>query len=346
MAAHVKASNFTFRSMGNTPAVSSALQHYCRVCNTQLNSCKQARIHVEGKKHEKRLAYLKFCLDTSEAVSAYTYPGPPGGAQSMACPVSSVMTTALPTVYAYPPPCGTYPPSGPTYYYPPAISSYQHPAYQQQYHDYSPPPHPTAGQPAAPPTASHAQGAGGHAPPAPPPSAQASHGVMSPSLTSGFSGSGDCKSTETCSLLSVASYSSGPPQGGGGGGGGGGGRDGAATDSEMPQAREPAATGAGSRPRPAVSCDVCQLPFPSRAVLDHHLMGSRHARKVKAELVLRQLVEQGAEFRHSEGGGGGEIRCEVCEVAVNSSHQLQAHMAGQSRMKRCCCKMMLSVDNL
>ena len=39
----------------------------------------------------------------------------------------------------------------------------------------------------------------------------ANHGVMSPSLTSGFSGSGDCKSTETCSLLSVASYSSATP---------------------------------------------------------------------------------------------------------------------------------------
>ena len=34
---------------------------------------------------------------------------------------------------------------------------------------------------------------------------------------------------------------------------------------------------------------VCHLPFPSRAVLEHHLMGSRHARRVKAEPVLRQL---------------------------------------------------------
>ena len=41
----------------------SNLQHYCRVCNTQLNSCKQSRIHAEGKKHEKRLAYLKFCFE-------------------------------------------------------------------------------------------------------------------------------------------------------------------------------------------------------------------------------------------------------------------------------------------
>merc|ERR1712223_1371396 len=40
------------------------LQHYCRVCNTQLNSCKQAQIHTEGKKHEKRLSFLKFSLET------------------------------------------------------------------------------------------------------------------------------------------------------------------------------------------------------------------------------------------------------------------------------------------
>ena len=43
----------------------SNLQHYCRVCNTQLNSCKQSRIHAEGKKHEKRLAYLKFCFENN-----------------------------------------------------------------------------------------------------------------------------------------------------------------------------------------------------------------------------------------------------------------------------------------
>ena len=102
---------------------------------------------------------------------------------------------------------------------------------------------------------------------------------MSPSLTSGFSGSGDCsgsKSTETCSLLSVASYSSATPtshaqsakEGGGGGG---------------------QVASLGDRGRHLVQCEVCHLPFPSRAVLEHHLMGSRHARKVKAESVLRQL---------------------------------------------------------
>ena len=37
-------------------------------------------------------------------------------------------------------------------------------------------------------------------------------------------------------------------------------------------------------------------------------------------------VSQGAEFR---GEATGDIRCEVCEVSVNSSHQLQAHMTGE-----------------
>ena len=101
---------------------------------------------------------------------------------------------------------------------------------------------------------------------------------MSPSLTSGFSGSGDCsgsKSTETCSLLSVASYSSATPT------------------SHAQLAKEGGGPGqvqsAGDRGRHLVQCEVCHLPFPSRAVLEHHLMGSRHARKVKAESVLRQL---------------------------------------------------------
>ena len=40
------------------------LQHYCRVCNTQLNSCRQVNIHVGGKKHEKRFNFLKFSIES------------------------------------------------------------------------------------------------------------------------------------------------------------------------------------------------------------------------------------------------------------------------------------------
>jgi len=57
-----KESTRWFRS---APTTNPALQHYCRVCNIQLNSCRQVRIHVEGKKHLKRLHYLKMCLETS-----------------------------------------------------------------------------------------------------------------------------------------------------------------------------------------------------------------------------------------------------------------------------------------
>lgn len=307
-----------WRNMVGSVPLTSALQHYCRVCNTQLNSCKQARIHVTGKKHEKRLAYLKFSLETSEAVNnSYTnqYVGGGGLSNSSQVQVSSVMSTAMPTVYAYPPPCQTYA-QGPAYYFPPNMPTYQaqHPYQSGGYHDYQQ-------TPVSQPPTSASSHLGPHTPRnarrSHTTTASASHGVMSPSLTSGFSGSGDCKSTETCSLLSVASYSSATPNNGG--------RD----------QRQSDTNGNGTTPgvRHVVSCEICHLPFPSRAVLEHHLMGSRHARKVKAESVLRQLQENGAEFRATEATG--DIRCEVCEVSVNSSHQLQAHMTGHKHKMRC-----------
>jgi len=285
---------------------SSALQHYCRVCNTQLNSCKQARIHCTGKKHEKRLAYLKFSLETSEAVTnnfagQFVPAAPVGGSGP---------------VYAFPPPCGGYPPqpAPPAYYFPPTYQT-QHPLYHYDQQQPAPAPPPVSS------SSSH--------PPHPPCTARrgkvsvttgASHGVMSPSLTSGFSGSGDCKSTETCSLLSVASYSSATPNT-------------ATKESSRSTESSSSSNPIPSTARHVVNCEVCHLPFPSRAVLEHHLMGSRHARKVKAESVLRQLQENGAEFRATLATG--DIRCEVCEVSVNSSHQLQAHMTGHKHKMRC-----------
>merc|ERR1719464_1247979 len=295
-----------WRSLGGSAPMSSALQHFCRVCNTQLNSCKQARIHCTGKKHEKRLAYLKFSLETSEAVTnnyagQFVPAAPVGGSGP---------------VYAFPPPCGGYPPqpAPPAYYFPPTYQT-QHPLY---HYDQQPPP------PAPPPVSSSSS----H-PPHPPCTTRrgkvsvttgASHGVMSPSLTSGFSGSGDCKSTETCSLLSVASYSSATPNT-------------ATKESSRSTESSSSSNPIPSTARHMVNCEVCHLPFPSRAALEYHLMGSRHARKVKAESVLRQLQENGAEFRATLATG--DIRCEVCEVSVNSSHQLQAHMTGHKHKMRC-----------
>ena len=166
--------------------------------------------------------------------------------------------------------------------------------------------------------------------------------VMSPSLTSGFSGSGgDCKSTETSSILSTASFSSnamhytgphnhhnkkkgvfvntgnvsnGDKMNNNGtsltSGGSSGNKDGLINEKGF-----------------VAICEICRLPFPSQAVLENHLRGSRHARRVKSQQAFKQLHDNGAVFRHEEGVS--EIRCEVCRVSVNSSHQLQAHLLGK-----------------
>ena len=47
------------------------LTHYCRVCNIQLNSCRQAKIHSEGQKHSKRLNFLKLCIEAGEWSRVY-----------------------------------------------------------------------------------------------------------------------------------------------------------------------------------------------------------------------------------------------------------------------------------
>uniref|UniRef100_A0A915L3Y5 C2H2-type domain-containing protein n=1 Tax=Romanomermis culicivorax TaxID=13658 RepID=A0A915L3Y5_ROMCU len=42
----------------STTYLSSKYCHYCYICNTQLNSCKQALLHCQGKRHKKKLEFL------------------------------------------------------------------------------------------------------------------------------------------------------------------------------------------------------------------------------------------------------------------------------------------------
>ena len=167
--------------------------------------------------------------------------------------------------------------------------------------------------------------------------------VMSPSLTSGFSGSGgDCKSTETSSILSTASFSSNAMH---------------YTGPSNHHHKKKGACNTGNLNNVdkmnnntmshnngssgnkeglmnekgfVAICETCRLPFPSQAVLENHLRGSRHARRVKSQQAFKQLHDNGAVFRHEEGVS--EIRCEVCRVSVNSSHQLQAHLLGKHHL--------------
>ena len=274
----------------------------------------------------------------------------------------------------------------------------------------------------------HQVGPHGH-PPVPPHHASSSHhgqqngggghGVMSPSLTSGFSGSGDCKSTETSSILSAASYSSGALNNSGHSYGGGGGHysdqyygskhhrnyyyhnNGGQSvsnnnyDHQAPNAwnhyehqnhadvnyynnnnnyvsdyhhTSPNSTGSTDASVNSESkinsnnsnqsminsstnsstnaenvfwCEVCQIAFPSLAVLENHLKGSRHARRVKSQQAFRQLKDAGTLFRVRGSNtpvtditmSGGAIRCELCQVSFNSFHQLLAHFAGKHPFK-------------
>jgi hypothetical protein len=75
-----------------------------------------------------------------------------------------------------------------------------------------------------------------------------------------------------------------------------------------------------------LTCDLCSLTFPSLAVLNNHVKGSRHLRKVKSHQAYRQMKAAGMAFKQETG----EIQCEICRVSVNSSHQLQAHIAGKA----------------
>ena len=98
-----------------------------------------------------------------------------------------------------------------------------------------------------------------------------------------------------------------------------------------------AASAAAMAAASAVFCETCQIAFPSLAVLENHLKGSRHARRIKSQQAFRQLKDAGTLFRirgssasvTDIGMSSGAIRCEVCQVSVNSSHQLQAHLTGR-----------------
>lgn len=60
---------FVVVSICRTSPPLPGLPHYCLVCNIQLNSCRQAKIHSEGKKHYKRVHCLKLCMESNSACS-------------------------------------------------------------------------------------------------------------------------------------------------------------------------------------------------------------------------------------------------------------------------------------
>nr|XP_027209133.1 zinc finger protein 385B-like isoform X1 [Penaeus vannamei]XP_027230804.1 zinc finger protein 385B-like [Penaeus vannamei] len=86
------------------------------------------------------------------------------------------------------------------------------------------------------------------------------------------------------------------------------------------------------KPRSTVKCDVCNLEFASQTVLDSHVAGYKHQRKVKSQDLMKTLEENEIGFERDDVSG--VIRCTVCDVTVNSPQLLATHIAGNKHKQK------------
>ncbi|XP_012263317.2 zinc finger protein 385A-like isoform X2 [Athalia rosae] len=78
--------------------------------------------------------------------------------------------------------------------------------------------------------------------------------------------------------------------------------------------------------KPHVRCEDCDLSFTSQTVLDAHLQGARHAKQVKSKAIMATLDNTKVAFTKDQETNG--LRCNVCNVSLNSIQQLQTHLNG------------------
>ncbi|CAB3365990.1 Hypothetical predicted protein [Cloeon dipterum] len=76
-------------------------------------------------------------------------------------------------------------------------------------------------------------------------------------------------------------------------------------------------------------CEVCNMDFSGQSVLDMHLTGAKHAKKVKSMQILNDLSATG-QFTTK----GNSLWCEACGIEANSSQQLQTHLSGNKHKQR------------
>ncbi|XP_020291639.1 zinc finger protein 385A-like [Pseudomyrmex gracilis] len=84
--------------------------------------------------------------------------------------------------------------------------------------------------------------------------------------------------------------------------------------------------------KPLVRCEDCDLSFTSQTVLDTHLQGARHAKQVRSKNIMATLEETKISFTKDEETNG--LKCNVCNVCLNSIQQLQTHLNGSRHKKR------------
>jgi len=81
-----------------------------------------------------------------------------------------------------------------------------------------------------------------------------------------------------------------------------------------------------------VRCNDCNLDFTSQVVLDAHLQGSRHAKQMKSKNILATLEQTNVAFSKDQDTNG--LKCNVCNVFLNSIQQLQTHLNGNRHKKK------------
>ncbi|XP_017893432.1 zinc finger protein 385B-like isoform X2 [Ceratina calcarata] len=84
--------------------------------------------------------------------------------------------------------------------------------------------------------------------------------------------------------------------------------------------------------KPLVRCDDCDLSFTSQTVLDTHLQGARHAKQIRSKNIMASLEETKVAFTKDEETNG--LKCNVCNVCLNSIQQLQTHLNGSRHKKK------------
>ncbi|XP_015186487.1 PREDICTED: zinc finger protein 385B-like [Polistes dominula] len=84
--------------------------------------------------------------------------------------------------------------------------------------------------------------------------------------------------------------------------------------------------------KPHVRCNDCDLSFTSQTVLDTHLQGSRHAKQIRSKNIMASLEETKVAFTKDSDTNG--LKCNVCNVCLNSIQQLQTHLNGSRHKKK------------
>ncbi|XP_043274926.1 zinc finger protein 346-like [Venturia canescens] len=84
--------------------------------------------------------------------------------------------------------------------------------------------------------------------------------------------------------------------------------------------------------KPPVRCVDCDLCFTSQTVLECHLQGSRHAKQIRSKTIMASLEETKVAF--SKDQEANSLKCNVCNVCLNSIQQLQTHLNGNRHKKK------------